>query len=159
MVRRSITGAMLCALATIFLALAHSPPAAAKDRRVAKFDVLLSGTIATTRDVIGDPSNGLFGKCAYTETERISFRNAKRTTAYAFVGRYGRAVFTTWSSVPNPEGGGLREQNRDSGRNDGVAFDDLRGPEHGGLQQRPAGELHGEEDLPHNVARRGLPGR
>ena len=103
MVRRSITGAMLCALATIFLALAHSPPAAARDRHVTKFDVLLSGTIATTRDVVADPPTGFLGTCAYTETERISFRNAKRTTAYAFVGRYGRAVFTTWSSVPNPK--------------------------------------------------------
>ena len=90
---------MPCALATIFLALALSPPAAAKDRRVAKFDVVLSGTIANTRDVIADSSQGT---CAYTQTERISFRNAKRTTAYAFVGRYGRAVFTAWSSVPNP---------------------------------------------------------
>jgi hypothetical protein len=102
MVRRSITGAMLSALATIFLALALSPPAAAKDRRVAKFDVLLSGTIARTQDVVAGPSQGGLGTCAYTQTDRISFRSAKRTTAYAFVGRYGRAVFTTWSSVPNP---------------------------------------------------------
>ena len=94
---------MLCALATIFLALAHSPPAAAKDRRVAKFDVLLSGTIARTRDVIAGPSQGGLSTCAYTQTERISFRSAKRTTAYALVGSYGRAVFTAWSSVPNPD--------------------------------------------------------
>jgi hypothetical protein len=101
-VRGLILGAMLCALATIFLALAHSPPAAAEDRRVAKFDVSLSGTIARTRDVVADPPQGFFGACAYTQIERITFRNAKRTTAFAFVGRYGRAVFTTWSSVPNP---------------------------------------------------------
>ena len=94
---------MPCALAAIFLALALSPPAAAKDRRVAKFDVLLSGTIARTRDVIAGPSQGGLGTCAYTQTDHISFRSAKRTTAYAFVGRYGRAVFTTWSSVPNPD--------------------------------------------------------
>ena len=102
MVRRSITGAILCALATIFLALADSPPAAAKVRPVAKFGVSLSGTIANTRDVNADPPQGFSGACAYTQTERISFRSAKRTTAYAFVGRYGRAVFTAWSSVPNP---------------------------------------------------------
>jgi hypothetical protein len=102
MVRRSITGATPCALATIFLALALSPPAAAKDRPVARFDVSLSGTIATTRDVIARPSQGGGGSCAYTQTEHISFRSARRTTAYAFVGRYGRAVFTAWSSVRNP---------------------------------------------------------
>ena len=94
---------MPCALATIFLTLALSPPAAAKDRRVAKFDVFLSGTIASTRDVVVDPPPGRLGTCAYTQTERISFRTPRRTTAYAFVGRYGRAVFTTWSSVPNPK--------------------------------------------------------
>jgi len=101
-VRRSISGAMLCALATIFLALAHSPPATAKNRPVARFAVSLSGTIATTRDVTADAPQGFSGKCAYTQTEHISFRTAKRTTAYTFVGTYGRAVFTTWSSVPNP---------------------------------------------------------
>jgi hypothetical protein len=98
-----IVAAMPCALAMIFLGLALPPQAAAKDRRVTKFDVSLSGTIARTRDVIADPSQGRLGACAYTQTEHISFRNAKRTTAYAFVGRYGRAVFTTWSSVPNPK--------------------------------------------------------
>lgn len=102
MARRSIPGAMPCALATILLALTLSPPAAAKDRRVAKFDVSLSGTIARTSDVIAGPPQGWSGTCAYTQTERISFRSARRTTAYAFEGRYGRAVFTTWSSVPNP---------------------------------------------------------
>jgi hypothetical protein len=102
MLRRSIIGAMPCALATIFLALALSPPAAARSRPVAKFDVSVSGTIARTRDVVDSPSQGPPGTCAYTETERISFRNARRTTGYAFVGRYGRAVFTAWSSVPNP---------------------------------------------------------
>ena len=65
MVRRSITGAILCALATIFLALADSPPAAAKVRPVAKFGVSLSGTIATTRDVNADPPQGFSGACAY----------------------------------------------------------------------------------------------
>lgn len=93
---------MPCALATIFLALALSPPAAAKARPVAKFDVSLSGTIASSRDVIADPPPGWNGTCAYTQTERISFRSARRTTAFAFVGRYGRAVFTAWSSVRNP---------------------------------------------------------
>jgi hypothetical protein len=102
MVRRSITGAILCALATIFLALADSSPAVAKVRPVAKFGVSLSGTIATTRAVNSGPPQGFSGACAYTQTERISFRSAKRTTAYAFVGRYGRAVFTAWSFVPNP---------------------------------------------------------
>ena len=100
--RRSIIGAKLCALAALFLALAHAPPAAAKVRPVAKFDVSLNGTIATTREVNADPPQGFSGRCAYTQTERISFRSARRTTAYAFVGRYGRAVFTAWSSVPNP---------------------------------------------------------
>jgi hypothetical protein len=90
------------ALATIFLGLALPPQAAAKNLRVTKFDVSLSGTIARTSDVVTDPSQGRLGTCAYTQTERITFRSAKRTTAYAFVGRYGRAVFTTWSSVPNP---------------------------------------------------------
>jgi hypothetical protein len=94
---------MLCALATIFLALALSPPAAARNRPVAKFEVSLRGTIATTREVVDSPSQGSPGTCAYTESERISFRNARRTRAYAFVGRYGRAVFTAWSSVPNPK--------------------------------------------------------
>jgi hypothetical protein len=93
---------MSCALSAIFLALALSPPAVAGNRPVAKFDVSLSGTIERTRDVIDPESGGAAGSCAYTETERITFRNARRTTAFAFVGRYGRAVFTAWSAVPNP---------------------------------------------------------
>jgi hypothetical protein len=90
-------------LATLLLALALSPAAAAKDRRVAKFDVRLSGTITSSREVVADPPAGWSGTCAYTQTEQIRFRTARRTTAYAFAGRYGRAVFTTWSSVPNPK--------------------------------------------------------
>ena len=96
MVRRSIIGAMLCALATVFLGLALPPHAAAK--RAVKFEVLsLSGTITTIRNVSYD--DGL-DTCAYSETERISFRSTKRATAYASVGRYGRALFTIWSSRP-----------------------------------------------------------
>ncbi len=101
MVRRSIIGAMPCALATIFLGLALPPLAAANERRAVKFEVLsLSGTITTTRHVSYD--DGL-DKCVYSETERISFRSTKRATAYASVGRYGRAVFTIWSSRPKAE--------------------------------------------------------
>lgn len=96
MVRRSILGAVSCVLATILLGLALPPLAAAAERRPVKFEVLsLSGTITTTRNVSYD--DGL-DKCNYTETERISFRSTKRATAYASVGRYGRAVFTIWSS-------------------------------------------------------------
>ena len=99
MVRRSIIGAVPCALATIFLGLALPPHAAAS--RAVKFEVVsLSGTITTTRNVSYD--DGL-DKCAYTETERISFRSTKRAAAYASVGRYGRAVFTIWSSRPKAE--------------------------------------------------------
>jgi hypothetical protein len=89
---------MACALATIFLGLALPPHAEAKDRRAMKFEVVsLSGTITTTRHVSYD--DGL-DTCAYSETERISFHSTKRTRAYASVGRYGRAVFTIWSSRP-----------------------------------------------------------
>jgi len=96
MVRRSIIGAVPCVLATILLGLTLPPRAAAKERRAVKFAVLsLSGTITTTRHVSYD--DGL-DTCAYSETERISFRSTKRATAYASVGRYGRAVFTIWSS-------------------------------------------------------------
>jgi hypothetical protein len=99
MVRRSIIGAMPCAVATVFLGLALPPYAAAK--RAVKFEVLsLSGTITTTRNVSYD--DGL-DTCAYSETERISFRSTKRATAYASVGRYGRAVFTIWSPRPKAD--------------------------------------------------------
>jgi len=101
MVRRSIIGAVSCALPTILLGLALPPLAAAKERRAVKFAVLsLSGTITTTRHVSYD--DGL-DKCEYTETERISFRSTKRASAYASVGRYGRAVFTIWSSRPKAD--------------------------------------------------------
>jgi hypothetical protein len=100
MVRRSIVGVMPCALATILLGLALPPHAAAKDRRAVKFEVLsLSGTITTTRHVSYDDGRDT---CVYSETERISFRSTKRTTAYASVGGYGRAVFTIWSARPKP---------------------------------------------------------
>ena len=101
MVRRSIIGAMSCALATILFGLALPPLAAAKERRAVKFDVLsLSGTITTTRHVSYDDGRDT---CAYSETERISFSSTKRTTAYASVGRYGRALFTIWSSRPKAD--------------------------------------------------------
>jgi hypothetical protein len=101
MVRKSIIGARLCALATILVGLALPPHAAAKDSRAARFDVRsLSGTITTTRNVSYDDGRDT---CAYSETERISFRSTRRTTAYASVGRYGRAVFTIWS--PRPKAG------------------------------------------------------
>jgi len=101
MVRRSILGAVSCVLATILLGLALPPLAVATERRPVKFDVLsVSGTITTTRNVSYD--DGL-DKCVYTETERISFRSTKRATAYASVGRYGRAVFTIWSSRPKAD--------------------------------------------------------
>ena len=95
MVRRSITGTVLSALATILVGLALPPHAAAK---AVKFEVVsLSGTITTTRNVSYD--DGL-DRCVYTETERISFRSTRRATAYASVGRYRRAVFTIWSRRP-----------------------------------------------------------
>jgi hypothetical protein len=88
--------AALCALATIVVGLALPPRAGAKG--AAKFDVLsLNETITTTRNVNYDDGSAT---CTYSETERISFRSTGRTTAYASVGRYGRAVFTIWSRRP-----------------------------------------------------------
>jgi hypothetical protein len=96
--RRFVIGAVLWALAATFVAFAAPADAAAKHRRAVKFDVVsLSGTITTTRHVSYDDG---VDSCADTETERISFHTTKRATAYASVGKYGRAVFTVWSSRP-----------------------------------------------------------
>jgi hypothetical protein len=92
---RSTIGPIAGVLAATVLALA--PEAQARDS--AKFKVLsISGTETTTRDVAYAPS--IYGSCAWSQVERISFHSTKPVTAYAFTSKaHGRAR-VEWSSKP-----------------------------------------------------------
>lgn len=82
-------------LAATVLALA--PLAQARDSE--KFKMLsISGTETTTRDVVYAPS--IYGSCAWSQIERISFHSTKRVIAYAFTSKaHGRAR-VEWASKP-----------------------------------------------------------
>jgi hypothetical protein len=92
---RSTIGLLASVLAATVLVLAPQ----AQARETAKFTVLsISGSDSFTRDVAYPPS--IYGSCAYTMTERITFHATKRATAYAFTSRsHGRAR-VAWSPLP-----------------------------------------------------------
>ncbi len=92
---RSATGPIVGVLAALLLALA--PQAQARDS--AKFSVLsIKGLDSFTHDVVYPQS--IYGSCAFTMTQRISFHSTKRVTAYAHTSKsHGRAR-VAWSPLP-----------------------------------------------------------